>query len=77
MYIVRGVARGGGAEPSRNLADQLTLFEPGWADLPLTLLPAPPSQIQKAIYTVCTTKTIISFALLSGPVYGTFQFHSM
>jgi hypothetical protein len=33
LILVRGVARGGGgAEPPRNLADQLTLFEPEWAD---------------------------------------------
>ena len=33
--MIRGVARGGprGPEPrSQNLADRLTLFEPGWAD---------------------------------------------
>ena len=34
MYLInksRGVARGGPESP-QNLADQLTLFEPGWAD---------------------------------------------
>ena len=49
----RGAARRGarGSEPPRNLADQLTLFEPGGQSLPLTLLPAPPPRIQHAIYT--------------------------
>ena len=46
---IRGVARGGG-EPPRNLADQWTLFKPGGQIMPLTLLPAPPPRIQKAIY---------------------------
>ena len=33
MYVlIRGVARGGGQSPPRNLRDQLTLFKPGWAD---------------------------------------------
>ena len=36
------MARGQGAEPSQNLADQLTLFKPGGQIMPLTLLPAPP-----------------------------------
>ena len=48
----RGVASGGPERlqpPPRNLADQLTLFEPGGQILPLTLLPTP--RIQKAIYT--------------------------
>ena len=31
LCITRGVARGGG-QGARNLADQLTLFEPGWAE---------------------------------------------
>ena len=32
-FIYRGVAGGGGGpESPRNMADQLTLFEPGWAD---------------------------------------------
>ena len=36
------MARGQGAEPSQNLADQLTLFKPGGQIMPLTLLPTPP-----------------------------------
>ena len=44
LQVSRGVARGraGGARAPRNLADQLTLLELGWADFPLTLLSAPP-----------------------------------
>ena len=41
----RGVARGwfgGGAEPPRNLADQLTLVEPGWTDFAPQTTASPP-----------------------------------
>ena len=44
IYL-RGVARGGaeGARAPRNLADQLTLFKPGWADFaPRTTASLPP-----------------------------------
>ena len=41
---------GGGPEPSRNLADQFTRFEPEWADFaPDT---SSPTWFQKAIYTL-------------------------
>ena len=47
--VARGVARGGGRPwpppppPPRNLADKLTLFEPGWADFaPHTTTVRPP-----------------------------------
>ena len=43
-HLFRGVARG-------NLSDQSTLFKPRGQIMPLTLLPAPPPRIQKAIYT--------------------------
>ena len=49
----RGVARGwagGGTEPPWNLTDQLTLFEPGWADFAPQTTASPPPRIQKAIY---------------------------
>ena len=40
VYLDRGGA--GGPEPPRNLVDQLTLFEPGWAEFAPQILPAPP-----------------------------------
>ena len=61
----RGVARGGsgvgGCLPTRNLADQLTLFEPGWVEF--ALLPVP--QIQKDIHT-----SVLSFKLLNCHCYN-------
>ena len=46
-YDFRGVARGGGRgdkSPLRNLADQLTLFKPGWADFAPHSTASPPPQ---------------------------------
>ena len=44
LSVCRGVARGGprGQSPPRNLADQLTLFEPGWADFAPHTTASPP-----------------------------------
>ena len=44
LEIFRGVARGGagGARAPSNLADQLTLFEPGWADFAPHAAASPP-----------------------------------
>ena len=57
------MARGGpgGPEPTWNLTDQLTLFEPGWVEF--ALLPVP--QIQKDIYT-----SVLSFKLLNCHCYN-------
>ena len=43
-HIYRGVARGGagGASAPRNLAHQLTLLEPGWADFAPHTTVSPP-----------------------------------
>ena len=51
----------GGPEPTWNLTDQLTLFEPGWVEF--ALLPVP--QIQKDIYT-----SVLSFKLLNCHCYN-------
>ena len=52
-FYIRGVARGwaGGPEPSRNLADQLTLFKTRGADYSRHTTASPPPPIQNAIYT--------------------------
>ena len=45
LLTTRGVARGGPGEPEpppRNLADQLTLLEPGWADFAPHTTASPP-----------------------------------
>ena len=53
----RGVARRGaggeGRAPPRTLADQLTLFKTGGQIMPLTLLPAPPSDSKSCLH-LCT-----------------------
>ena len=41
--LARGVSGGGGQEPLRNSADQLSLFKPEGQIMPLTLLPVPPN----------------------------------
>ena len=52
VQLEGGGAREGPEPPPQNLADQLTLLEPWWADFaPHTTVNLPPPRIQKAIYT--------------------------
>ena len=63
--VARGGA-GGGPEPPQNLADQVTLFEPGGQNLPLTLLPAPPDS---NIYLHLCSRNLFWYYVLKEVVY--------